>query len=157
MQDEETHLADLPSNPDTGGDNTVEPDRESSTGTPRWVKVFGIITLVVVLLFVILLLIGGGGHGPSRHTVSSGVGESTAANEATRMAKAATLDTITFVPSRIWDSAGETVTSTVITTGRVVHEFTPGDATMQQKHVDDMAYDEPGHCRAGMRGQIAIS
>jgi hypothetical protein len=40
---------------------------ESRPGTPRWVKVFGIITLVVVLLFVILKLAGGGGHGPSRH------------------------------------------------------------------------------------------
>lgn len=38
-----------------------------STGTPRWVKVFGIISVVVVLLFVILLLAGGGRHGPGRH------------------------------------------------------------------------------------------
>lgn len=45
-------------------------DSESSTGTPRWVKVFGIITIVVVLLFVILLIAGGGRHGPSRHRVS---------------------------------------------------------------------------------------
>ena len=55
-------MADVPpypnSNRDTGED----------TGTPRWVKVFGIIALVVVLLFVILLLAGGGGHGPGRHT-----------------------------------------------------------------------------------------
>jgi hypothetical protein len=34
-------------------------------GTPRWVKVFGIIALVVVLLFVILMFTRGpGGHGP---------------------------------------------------------------------------------------------
>ncbi len=37
-------------------------------GTPRWVKVFGILALVVVLLLVILLLTRGpGGHGPGRH------------------------------------------------------------------------------------------
>jgi hypothetical protein len=38
-------------------------------GTPRWVKVFGIIALVLVL-FVILMLTGvfGGEHGPGRHT-----------------------------------------------------------------------------------------
>jgi TRAP-type C4-dicarboxylate transport system permease small subunit len=36
-------------------------------GTPRWVKVFGIIAVVVVLLFVILLIAGGGQHGPGRH------------------------------------------------------------------------------------------
>ncbi len=36
-------------------------------GTPRWVKVFGIIAIVVVLLFVIMLLTG---YGPGRHTPS---------------------------------------------------------------------------------------
>jgi hypothetical protein len=39
------------------------------TGTPRWVKVFGIIALLVVVVFVVLLLLGkGGGHGPRRHS-----------------------------------------------------------------------------------------
>jgi hypothetical protein len=47
-------------------DSGVEPDRESTSGTPRWVKVFGIIALVVVLLFVVLLLTGG--HRPGRHS-----------------------------------------------------------------------------------------
>jgi hypothetical protein len=32
----------------------------NDTGTPRWVKVFGIIAVVVVLLIVIHLLTGGG-------------------------------------------------------------------------------------------------
>ena len=36
-------------------------------GTPRWVKVFGIVAVAVVLVFVILLLTGGGSHGPGRH------------------------------------------------------------------------------------------
>ena len=41
------------------------PDRGSPAGTPRWVKVFGIIALALVLLFVILHLTGNspGGHG----------------------------------------------------------------------------------------------
>jgi len=44
-------------------------DRESTAGTPRWVKVFGIIAIVVVVLLLILLLTGGPGrHGPGRHT-----------------------------------------------------------------------------------------
>lgn len=49
-------MADLPPYPDSNGD----------TGTPRWVKVFGIIVIVLVLLFVILHLTGGGlgGHTP---------------------------------------------------------------------------------------------
>lgn len=43
-------------------------------GTPRWVKVFGMIFLVVVLLFVILLLTRGPGgrHGPGLHTGDAG-------------------------------------------------------------------------------------
>jgi hypothetical protein len=39
-------------------------------GTPRWVKVFGIIGAVVVLLFAILL--AGGHHGPGRHRGGDG-------------------------------------------------------------------------------------
>jgi hypothetical protein len=58
-------MSDSPSLPDTG----VGPDRESTTGTPRWVKVSAIIALVLVVLVVVMLLVGGGpgGHGPSRH------------------------------------------------------------------------------------------
>jgi prolyl oligopeptidase PreP (S9A serine peptidase family) len=48
------------------------PGSDSDTGTPRWVKVFGIISLVVVLLFVFVLLRGGGRHGPGRHTQPAG-------------------------------------------------------------------------------------
>jgi ABC-type transporter Mla subunit MlaD len=38
-----------------------------ATGTPRWVKVFGIIALVLVVLVVVMLVTGRGGHGPGRH------------------------------------------------------------------------------------------
>jgi hypothetical protein len=41
--------------------------REPPPGTPRWVKVFGLIALVVLVLFVVVLLVGGGEHGPKRH------------------------------------------------------------------------------------------
>jgi hypothetical protein len=66
-------MADLPpypdSNDDTGG----------GTGTPRWVKVFGIIAIVLVLLFVVIQFtgVGGGGHGPGRHTPSGDAGGQT--------------------------------------------------------------------------------
>lgn len=61
---------------DTDDDATVGADFGSTTGPPRWVKVFGVIALVVVLLFVIVMLTGGGaGHGPARHTPSSSVTE----------------------------------------------------------------------------------
>jgi len=36
-------------------------------GTPRWVKVFGIVALVLVVAIVVMLLAGIGDHGPGRH------------------------------------------------------------------------------------------
>lgn len=58
-------MADPPPNPEprehTRGD----------TGTPRWVKVLGVIALVLALLVVVLLLTDRG-HGPGRHTPSGG-------------------------------------------------------------------------------------
>jgi hypothetical protein len=46
----------------------TEPSRyDDIGGTPRWVKVFGIIALIVALLVVVMLFIGGGDHGPQRH------------------------------------------------------------------------------------------
>jgi hypothetical protein len=56
------------SNLDTGGDPGTGPDRDSTTGMPRWAKIFAIIGIVVALGFGILMLAGGGGgsggHGP---------------------------------------------------------------------------------------------
>ncbi|MBJ7596704.1 MAG: hypothetical protein DLM67_23440 [Candidatus Nephthysia bennettiae] len=39
-------------------------DRESSTGTPRWVKVFAVAFVLVVILMVAMIV---GGHGPGQH------------------------------------------------------------------------------------------
>ena len=61
---------------DTGDDAGVGPDRGSSTsypGTPRWVKVSGIIVIVLVLVVAIIKFTGvGGPHGPGRHMPSGG-------------------------------------------------------------------------------------
>jgi hypothetical protein len=51
-------------------------NRPPYPGTPRWVKVFGIIAIVVVLLVVFMLRAG---HGPGRHTPSSDAGGQVAA------------------------------------------------------------------------------
>jgi len=53
-------------------------ERDSTAGTPRWVKLFGIIALLVMLLFVILMVAGGGRHGPGRHLRSGGTRGQTA-------------------------------------------------------------------------------
>ncbi len=50
-------------------DADVAPARASTTGTPRWVKVFGIVVVAAVLLFVVLMLTNNpGGHGSDRHS-----------------------------------------------------------------------------------------
>ncbi len=49
-------------------------NRPPYPGTPRWVKVFGIIVIVLVLLVVAIMFISGGRHGPSRHTQSGDAG-----------------------------------------------------------------------------------
>jgi hypothetical protein len=59
-------------NPDPDHDRSPSPDRASTTGTPRWVKVFGLVALVVVVLFVVVMLVGGGEHEPGRHTPGGG-------------------------------------------------------------------------------------
>jgi hypothetical protein len=68
-------MADLPpdsdSNAETGGDSGTGSDRESTRGTPRWVKVFGIIGLALALLMGLMLLTG---HGPGRHLRHGSVG-----------------------------------------------------------------------------------
>ena len=48
-------------------------NRPPYPGTPRWVKVFGIIVIVVVLLVVAVMFIGGE-HGPGRHTQAGDAG-----------------------------------------------------------------------------------
>jgi hypothetical protein len=65
-------MADPPSYPHAGDDSDVTRDRAAITGTPRWVRVVGIVALVVVLVFVILMVVGDpGAHGPGRHMFSA--------------------------------------------------------------------------------------
>ena len=53
------------------GEGTHMGNRPSYPGTPRWVKVSGIVVIVLVVLVVIMLLTG---HGPGRHTSSGDAG-----------------------------------------------------------------------------------
>jgi len=67
-------MGDSPANPGTGDDTSAGADRASTVGTPRWVKVSGVVALILVLLVVVMLLVGGGpgGHGPGRHLGGDG-------------------------------------------------------------------------------------
>ena len=59
---------------DAGGGS----DRGARAGTPRWVKVLGVIALVLVVLVVVMLVTGGRTHGPGRHAGSDDRDEQTA-------------------------------------------------------------------------------
>jgi hypothetical protein len=61
------------SNGDPGDNVGLAPGRGSTTSTPRWLNVFGIIALVLILLFAVVLL-AGGGHSPGPHTRSADAG-----------------------------------------------------------------------------------
>ena len=60
-----------PPGPSVPNSLTPHPIAESTTGTPRWVKVFAIIGLALVLLVIVMLLTG---HGPGRH-MHGGLGD----------------------------------------------------------------------------------
>jgi uncharacterized cupredoxin-like copper-binding protein len=84
---------------------------------------------------------GGEGH------ASADVGESADPSDATRTIEVEAFD-MAFDPERIEVEAGEVVTFVVTNTGQAVHEFTLGDAAMQEEHAHQMtdgghAHDEP--------------
>jgi hypothetical protein len=66
-------MPDLPPDPDPNsyisdsGDNAHSgPPRDSAPATPRWVYMFGLITLIIALVIIVLHVTGGGfgGHMP---------------------------------------------------------------------------------------------
>lgn len=46
----------------------MEHEPPQTEGTPRWVKVSAIVSIVAIVLVIVLLVVGKRGHGPSRHT-----------------------------------------------------------------------------------------
>jgi hypothetical protein len=69
-------MSDRPAHPDSGVDTGTAPGRgaDAYPGTPRWVKVSGIVALVVILVLVIVMFATGGQHGPGRHLPSGDAG-----------------------------------------------------------------------------------
>ena len=53
-----------PSDPDDSGRGRA---RGSSSGVPRWVKVFVVVAVAIAVLGVVAMLLVGGEHGPGRH------------------------------------------------------------------------------------------
>ena len=68
-------MADEQRDPDEQRDQAtreIAAAHQSTAGTPRWVKAFGVIALVVIVLFLVVLLVRGGEHGPGRHSPGDG-------------------------------------------------------------------------------------
>lgn len=129
------------------------PPGQTRPRMPRWVKVFVIIGILFAVL-VILMLAGvlGKGHGPGRHMgggmpqqMTNNIGGPAEVSEADRTVEVTASDSFAFKPATIEVSAGETVTFAVTNGGKTPHEFTLGDAAMQQEHAGMMA-----HVPAGM-------
>lgn len=51
----------------------TEPDRETLTGPPRWVKISAIAAGILILVAVAVMLLSGGQHGPARHGLGMGM------------------------------------------------------------------------------------
>jgi hypothetical protein len=66
-------LADTDSKAETGDDARASPNRAPTDSTPRWVKAFGIATLLAVMAFAIM---HDAGHGMA-HLAHWGVGSQT--------------------------------------------------------------------------------
>jgi uncharacterized cupredoxin-like copper-binding protein len=134
---------DLQSGHNSDANIRPEPGGGSAYATPHWVKVFGLIAVVLLVVVAVVLVTGlGGPHGPGRHMASGSltdIGGPAAAAEADRTVEVTTLDTMAFEPSHIDVAAGETITFHVTNAGQVAHEFTLGDAAMQQAHAEEMA------------------
>ncbi len=66
MTEEDTHMADPPRYPDTADDTGEEPDGVSTTRTPLWVWVVGIVVLGTSLAMlrgmIVPIILGGGAH-----------------------------------------------------------------------------------------------
>jgi uncharacterized cupredoxin-like copper-binding protein len=146
-------------------DETSDPAAPARPATPRWVKLFGLGALGFVLVVAGVMLLSGGAHGPGMHTPSggraspsagtasgTGVGGPADAAHATRSIEVSTHDTMAYEPAAIKVAAGETITFVVTNVGQSTHEFTIGNAAMQQEHADAMA-----HMPAGMAHDLPNS
>ena len=143
-----------------------EPRMDQRPKTPRWVLALGGGLLAVILLAILVMVLGGGQHGPGMHLGGGGApaspsasaasdvgaGEPADESEARRTVEITTADAMRFEPAAIAVAPGEVVTFVVTNSGQAAHEFTLGDAAMQQEHAEAM-----GHMPAGMRHDLPNS
>ena len=142
---------------------------DSTTGTaaqrpatPRWVKVLALALVAGLGVAVAVMVVSGGQHGPGMHSAegagtsptatagaaATGVGGPADAAEASRTIEVTALDSMTFEPAAISVGSAEVVTFVVTNAGEVAHEFTLGDAAMQEEHAAAMAHIPEGMAHA---------
>jgi uncharacterized cupredoxin-like copper-binding protein len=139
-------------------DSLPDPATAQRPSTPRWVKAIGIVLIAVVLIALVVMVVGGGQHGPGMHTGTGGgsrsLGSPAAASagavgspadpaEVTRAIEITANDSTTFEPASLSVKSAEIVTF-VTNRGQAAHEFTLGDAAMQQEHASAMAHMPAG-------------
>ena len=131
-------------------------------GTPRWVKVLALALVAGLGVAVAVMVLSGGQHGPGMHSAegagtsptatagaaATGVGGPADAAEASRTIEVTALDSMTFEPAAISVGSAEVVTFVVTNAGEVAHEFTLGDAAMQEEHAAAMAHIPEGMAHA---------
>jgi uncharacterized cupredoxin-like copper-binding protein len=83
------------------------------------------------------------------------IGEPADGSEADRTIEVDAFD-MAFDLERIEVEAGEVVTFVVTNTGEAVHEFTLGDAAMQQEHAEEMAADAQGHAHDDAPNTVTV-
>ena len=129
--------------PKTQDDMGVRPTHESPHGTPRWVKVFGIILILLILGFVILKLAGvGGDHGPDRHTSSEDRGGLAVSKEVVSAVEVMAPGPEPFGSSRADVFVGQTVAFPLVSGSQAVHESAPTDPAMQRvRNCDPLDHD----------------
>lgn len=69
-------------------------------------------------------------------------GEPAEAADAGRVIEIEAADDFSFTPAEVSVSVGETVTFRVVNTGNLPHDFTIGDAQLQDQHEEEMASGE---------------
>jgi plastocyanin len=145
------------------------PGGQPGYSTPRWVKAFGISTLIMALLIIVVMVFAGGNHGPGRH-LPGGSGL-TGPNASDGAEVRVTADRFAFEPARLVVPAGAEV-AIVLTAVDLAHTFTvdvldahvaadrgesaTGGLLAGQTGRFTFYCSEPGHRQAGMQGVLIV-
>ncbi len=101
-------------------------------------------TLILVIVLSLVAAACGGSDTESSTTLTNGesdysFGSPAEAADADRTIEITASDNLTFNPSEITVTPGETITFRVVNEGEIPHDFTLGDEAKQDEHEEEMA------------------